>query len=69
MIDAGAQVWRWLEDVARFFVCGDAKRVHAKDVDAALTTIIRTHGAMSEEAAYDYKREMVAEKRYVRDVY
>ncbi|HEY5842110.1 MAG TPA: molybdopterin dinucleotide binding domain-containing protein, partial [Mycobacterium sp.] len=68
MIDAGAQVWRWLEDGAHFYVCGDAGRM-AKDVDAALTTIVRTHGAMSEEAAYDYKREMVAEKRYVRDVY
>ena len=68
MIDAGAQVWRWLEDGAHFYVCGDAGRM-AKDVDAALTTIVRTHGAMSEEAAYGYKREMVAEKRYVRDVY
>ena len=36
MIDAGAQVWRWLEDGAHFYVCGDAARM-AKDVDAALT--------------------------------
>jgi sulfite reductase alpha subunit-like flavoprotein len=41
----------------------------AKDVDATLTTILRTHGAMSEDAARDYKRELVAQKRYVRDVY
>jgi sulfite reductase alpha subunit-like flavoprotein len=41
----------------------------AKDVDAALTTILRKHGGMSEESARDYKRELVAEKRYVRDVY
>ena len=41
----------------------------AKDVDAVLTEIIREHGGMSGEAAHDFKRELVAEKRYVRDVY
>jgi sulfite reductase alpha subunit-like flavoprotein len=34
-----------------------------------LTEIIRTHGGLSDEAAHDYKRELVATKRYVRDVY
>ena len=68
MLDYGADVWRWLEDGAHFYVCGDANRM-AKDVDAALTTIIRKHGGHSEEAAHDYKRELVATKRYVRDVY
>jgi NADPH-dependent sulfite reductase flavoprotein alpha-component len=66
--DYGADVWRWLEDGAHFYVCGDAARM-AKDVDAALTAVIRTHGGMSDEAAHDYKRELVATKRYVRDVY
>jgi sulfite reductase alpha subunit-like flavoprotein len=41
----------------------------AKDVEAALTAIIRAHGGLSEAAAHDYKRELVATKRYVRDVY
>jgi sulfite reductase (NADPH) flavoprotein alpha-component len=41
----------------------------AKDVDAALTAVIRRHGSMSDEVAHDYKRELVASKRYVRDVY
>jgi sulfite reductase (NADPH) flavoprotein alpha-component len=68
MLDAGAELWRWLEDGAHFYVCGDASRM-AKDVDAALTTIIRRHGALTEDAAHDYKRDLVAEKRYVRDVY
>ena len=68
MADYGADVWRWLDDGAHFYVCGDATRM-AKDVDAALTTILRTHGGMSEEAARDYKRGLVADKRYVRDVY
>ncbi|QZY46840.1 bifunctional nitrate reductase/sulfite reductase flavoprotein subunit alpha [Mycolicibacterium austroafricanum] len=68
MLDYGADVWRWLDDGAHFYVCGDATRM-AGDVDDALTEIIRTHGGMSADAARDYKREMVAEKRYVRDVY
>ncbi|MGV0814678.1 bifunctional nitrate reductase/sulfite reductase flavoprotein subunit alpha [Mycolicibacterium boenickei] len=68
MLDHGADVWRWLDDGAHFYVCGDATRM-AKDVDTVLTTILRTHGGMSEDAARDYKRELVAEKRYVRDVY
>jgi hypothetical protein len=68
MLDYGADVWRWLDDGAHFYVCGDAARM-AKDVDAALTAIIRRHGLLSEEHAHDYKRELVAAKRYVRDVY
>ena len=68
MLDYGADVWRWMEDGAHLYVCGDAGRM-AKDVDAALSLIIRRHGGMSEEAARDYKRALVADKRYVRDVY
>jgi sulfite reductase alpha subunit-like flavoprotein len=68
MTDYGADVWRWLQDGAHFYVCGDAARM-AKDVEAALTVIIRTHGGLSDAAAHDYRRELVATKRYVRDVY
>jgi sulfite reductase (NADPH) flavoprotein alpha-component len=68
MIDNGAELWRWLERGAHFYVCGDASRM-AKDVDAALTRIIKAHGRMSDEDAREYKRELVAAKRYVRDVY
>jgi len=68
MADAGAELWRWLDDGAHFYVCGDASRM-AVDVDNTLTEIIARHGGMSAEAAHDYKRQMVADKRYVRDVY
>ena len=68
MLDYGADLWRWLDDGAHFYVCGDATRM-ARDVDAALTSVIKTHGRMSEESAHHYKRELVADKRYVRDVY
>ncbi|MCV7317917.1 bifunctional nitrate reductase/sulfite reductase flavoprotein subunit alpha [Mycolicibacterium confluentis] len=68
MREAGEQLWRWLEDGAHFYVCGDATRM-AKDVDDTLTEIIRAHSGMSNEAAHEYKRMLIADKRYVRDVY
>jgi sulfite reductase (NADPH) flavoprotein alpha-component len=68
MREAGEQLWRWIDDGAHFYVCGDASRM-AKDVDDTLTDIIRTHGRMSADAARDYRKQMVADKRYVRDVY
>ncbi len=68
MLDYGADLFRWLDEGAHFYVCGDGTRM-ARDVDAALTSIIKRHGGMSEEKAHDFKRELVADKRYVRDVY
>ncbi|UXA16196.1 bifunctional nitrate reductase/sulfite reductase flavoprotein subunit alpha [Mycobacterium sp. SMC-4] len=68
MLDYGADVWRWLEDGAHLYVCGDATRM-ARDVDDALTRIISTHGRMDTDSARAYKRQMVADKRYLRDVY
>ena len=68
MIEKGAELWEWLQDGAHLYVCGDASRM-AKDVDAALTKIAKTHGRMSDEQAHHYKRELVAAKRYLRDVY
>ena len=68
MREHGEILWRWFEDGAHFYVCGDAARM-AKDVDVTLTNIFKTHGGMSEAAAHDYKRELIADKRYVRDVY
>jgi sulfite reductase (NADPH) flavoprotein alpha-component len=68
MIEKGAQLWSWLEDGAHFYVCGDAKRM-AKDVDAALRQVVQDHGGLSDDAANAYVQQLVAEKRYVRDVY
>jgi len=35
MLENAADLWRWLQDGAYFYVCGDALRM-AKDVGAAL---------------------------------
>lgn len=68
MLEQGETLWQWLEQGAHFCVCGDASRM-AKDVDAALKTIVQTHGHMTPEAAAEYVSTMAQEKRYVRDVY
>ncbi|GAA5198923.1 bifunctional nitrate reductase/sulfite reductase flavoprotein subunit alpha [Microbacterium jejuense] len=68
MLEHGARLWRWLEDGAHVYVCGDAARM-AKDVEATLATIAQQHGGLGEEAAGEYLRTLAAGARYVRDVY
>ncbi|WP_245650577.1 bifunctional nitrate reductase/sulfite reductase flavoprotein subunit alpha [Nocardia harenae] len=68
MIEHGAELWSWLRDGAHFYVCGDAARM-ATDVDEALLTIARVHGKLDDEGARAFRKQLVAEKRYVRDVY
>ncbi|MEC5384909.1 sulfite reductase subunit alpha [Uliginosibacterium sp. H3] len=68
MQEQGAELWRWLEDGAHFYVCGDASRM-AKDVDAALKSVVQTHGGLDAEAASAYVAKMATDKRYLRDVY
>jgi sulfite reductase (NADPH) flavoprotein alpha-component len=63
-----AELWRWLEGGAHFYVCGDAKRM-AKDVDVALHAIIAEQGKLTHEQAVDYVKQMKKDKRYQRDVY
>ena len=63
-----AEMWRWLEDGAHFYVCGDAKRM-AKDVDDTLHAVIREAGGRTEDAAKEYVAAMKKDKRYQRDVY
>ncbi|MCY1492963.1 Nitrate reductase [compost metagenome] len=68
MLEQGAELWRWLQDGAHFYVCGDASRM-ARDVDAALKTVVREHGGLSADDAEAYVSAMARDKRYVRDVY
>ena len=68
MIEHGAEVYRWLNEGASIYVCGDASRM-AKDVDAALHTLIEQHGSKSEEAAKEYVFDLQEQNRYHRDVY
>ncbi len=66
--EQGAELWRWLQDGAKLYICGDASHM-AKDVDQALRQVAQTHGGLGVEAAVDYWRQLSEQKRYVRDVY
>lgn len=68
MIEHGAELWAWLSDGGHLYVCGDATRM-AVDVDDALLRIARVHGRLDDDGARAFKKQLVAEKRYVRDVY
>ncbi|MFF7896311.1 molybdopterin-dependent oxidoreductase [Streptomyces sp. NPDC007907] len=68
MREHGPELWHWLRDGARFYVCGDASRM-AKDVDRALRDIVVAHGGLGEAEATAYVKQLAADKRYVRDVY
>ena len=68
MLENGEELYRWLEDGAHFYVCGDASRM-AKDVDAALHQVVQKHGGKTEEQAAAYIAELKKSKRYARDVY
>ncbi len=63
-----ADVWKWLEEGADFFVCGDKHRM-ATDVDNALHHILETEGGKTTEQAKEYVEGMKKAKRYKRDVY
>ncbi|MEU0538271.1 bifunctional nitrate reductase/sulfite reductase flavoprotein subunit alpha [Nocardia sp. NPDC005978] len=68
MRERGAQLWKWLNAGAHFYVCGDASRM-AKDVDLALREIVAHHGNMDADDADAYVKKLASDKRYVRDVY
>lgn len=64
----GAELWRWLQEGAHLYVCGDATRM-AKDVHATLLAIAQQHGGLDAEAAADYFTGLERTARYARDVY
>jgi sulfite reductase (NADPH) flavoprotein alpha-component len=68
MIEAGKEIYDWLQKGARFYVCGNASCM-AKDVDAALHRIVQEHGALTEEETKAFVKQLRHEKRYLRDVY
>ncbi|CAN5290357.1 hypothetical protein BH23VER1_BH23VER1_05260 [soil metagenome] len=68
ILEHGAEIWKWLENGAIFYVCGDAARM-AVDVDEAIHHLVQEHGGKSEDEAAAYVEQMKADKRYRRDVY
>lgn len=70
MQENAAAIWKWIQDGAWFYVCGDAKRM-AKDVHQTLIDIVQKQGGMDAEAAAQYVNVTMTktEGRYLKDVY
>jgi sulfite reductase (NADPH) flavoprotein alpha-component len=68
MIEAGVELFAWLEEGAHVFVCGDARRM-APDVDRALHRIVREHGHVGDDGASEYLAGLRSVGRYRMDVY
>jgi sulfite reductase (NADPH) flavoprotein alpha-component len=68
MKENGRELFDWLEQGASVYVCGDASRM-ARDVDAALHTVVEKHGGRDIDAAVEYVQMLKDQHRYHRDVY
>lgn len=68
LLENGAELWRWLQEGAYCYVCGDARRM-AADVDQALVRIAAQQGGMDEVAARAWLAQRAQDGRYLRDVY
>jgi sulfite reductase (NADPH) flavoprotein alpha-component len=68
MAEHAADLWRWLQEGAHFYVCGDATRM-ARDVDAALRRIAMIEGGLDEAQARSWIVALARQGRYQRDIY
>jgi sulfite reductase (NADPH) flavoprotein alpha-component len=68
MREQGRELYAWLEQGARLYLCGDRTRL-AADVDRTLVEVVMTHGNQSHDEAVTYVEKLRSEKRYSKDVY
>ena len=68
MMDASTEIFKWLEQGAYIYVCGDAKYM-AKDVDNTLYQIVKKEGSFNDDQTKGYLDNFKRDKRYLRDVY
>lgn len=68
MLAHARELYAWLQDGAHLYVCGDADRM-ARDVHRALHDIVSTAGGLDDDGAHAYVNDLIASRRYVRDVY
>ena len=67
MIEAGAELYTWLEQGAHLYVCGSQQIDHA--VHNALVVIIEQYQPANAPAAQEYIDDLRNHRRYLRDVY
>mgnify|MGYP000185692517 CR=1 FL=1 len=68
ILEQAKSVYEWLESGAHLYVCGDMNHM-AKDVHQTLITVIEQQSDRTLEEASDWLDQLIAEKRYQRDIY
>ncbi len=68
MLENATEFFKWLQDGAVVYVCGDAGHM-AADVDDMLHTIVEQQGNLTADNASEYVNQLRKNKRYLRDVY
>ncbi|VAW48134.1 Sulfite reductase [NADPH] flavoprotein alpha-component [hydrothermal vent metagenome] len=68
LVEQAQEVFKWLEDGAYLYVCGDRNHM-AKDVHNAFITVISKQGQKTPEEAEAYLQDLISQRRYQRDVY
>ena len=68
ILEEGRALYSWLEDGAHIYICGDQTQM-ARDVHAALRTVIAQGSGGSEAAAEERLSAMKKQGRYLLDVY
>ncbi|RVU86398.1 assimilatory sulfite reductase (NADPH) flavoprotein subunit [Leucothrix sargassi] len=68
ILEQAEEVYQWLESGAHIYICGDMHRM-AKDVHEALIEVVSKQSGRNEDEASEWLDQLVAEKRYQRDVY
>ncbi|WP_428911850.1 sulfite reductase subunit alpha [Niallia sp. Krafla_26] len=63
MLENSQELFKWLENGAYFYVCGDKQRM-AKDVHNTLLEVIEKEGTMTREAAEAYLNDLQKQGRY-----
>jgi sulfite reductase (NADPH) flavoprotein alpha-component len=62
------ELYRWIQDGAHIYICGDGQRM-AKDVHAALLDIVSEQAGLDPDGAEVLLDDLRASGRYQRDVY
>ncbi|MCT8137635.1 assimilatory sulfite reductase (NADPH) flavoprotein subunit [Anaerobacillus sp. CMMVII] len=68
MLEESKELFKWLQEGAVFYLCGDKKEM-ARAVQETLLTIIEIEGGMKREQAEAYLADLKKQNRYQRDVY
>jgi sulfite reductase (NADPH) flavoprotein alpha-component len=68
MMENSKELYKWLEEGAHFYVCGDMQHMW-KDVNKTLIEIVGKEASVSTEKAEEYVQLLRKQRRYLTDVY